>query len=391
LRVGFTLIGGAGWTGGANYLENLLSVLSEMPQRRVNAVLFVGTDIDANDISRLSPYLSEPPVISSVWNRNKIIRTVRNLCAFILQRDYLAERQYRRASIDIVFQHGVWYGSRFGIPTVAWIADFQHRLIPEMFSKRNYYWRDVGYKALSRYATRIMVSSQDAKKHCELYYKDSIDRVDPVPFAVNLREERMSIDLSHIQDLYDLPEKYFYLPNQFWKHKNHITLIKALILDKKLGGEVVIVATGNSADARHPEHFQLVLELIKSFGLESRFIYLGMIPYEHVLALIRLSAGLVNPSLFEGWSTTVEEAKAVGAPLLLSNISVHREQAERNALFFDPGDVRDIQDKLEKGWKMYHAGPRGDSERVAKENNRNERIKFSRRFCDLVEKTLQQP
>ncbi len=41
------------------------------------------------------------------------------------------------------------------------------------------------------------------------------------------------------------------------------------------------------------------------------------------------STALINPSQFEGWSTTVEEAKSLGVKMLLSDLEVHKEQAKR--------------------------------------------------------------
>jgi glycosyltransferase involved in cell wall biosynthesis len=73
-------------------------------------------------------------------------------------------------------------------------------------------------------------------------------------------------------------------------------------------------------------------------GVESHFRYLGLIPYDHVLSLAATCDTLINPSHFEGWSTPIEEAKAFGAPLLLSDIAIHREQAP-HAKFFDPKSV----------------------------------------------------
>jgi glycosyltransferase involved in cell wall biosynthesis len=62
---------------------------------------------------------------------------------------------------------------------------------------------------------------------------------------------------------------------------------------------------------------------------------LGVIPYADVAALMQASVALLNPSLFEGWSTPVEEARALGVPLLLSDLDVHREQAGDNAVYFE--------------------------------------------------------
>jgi len=61
---------------------------------------------------------------------------------------------------------------------------------------------------------------------------------------------------------------------------------------------------------------------------------------------MRVAGAVINPSLFEGWSTTVEEAKSMGVPMLLSDIGVHREQAEGRASFFDPHAPETLADLL---------------------------------------------
>ena len=388
MRVAFTLIGGAGWTGGINYLENLLSALSEQTECNIIPVLFAGTDADAKVLSRLSPYLGEPPVLSPVWNNNKQMRVMRLLTGFVLQRDYLAEREFKKANIDVVFQHAAWYGCRFSIPTLAWIADFQHRRLPKMFSKINFYWRDIGYWALSHCSTRLMVSSQDAKQDCETFYPKSIGRVDAIPFAVRMTSGVSVPELENIRNLYKLPEKFFYLPNQFWRHKNHLNVIEALKLIKQSGSDVVLVATGNAKDGRNPEHPQQVLDLAEKYDLGKQFVFLGLIPFQHILPLMRLSAGVVNPSFFEGWSTTVEEAKAVGAPMLLSDLPIHREQAERIAVFFDATCPENIAAVLKDAWHNLMPGPRVDEEDKAAIINQLHRKQFALAFGGLVSRTL---
>lgn len=387
MRVAFTLIGGAGWTGGVNYLENLLSALSEQPVCNVRPVLFAGTDTDPKLLARLSPYLAEPPILSAVWNNDKLMRITRLACGFGLQRDYFAEREFNHAKIDVVFQHAAWYGCRFGIPTLAWIADFQHRRLPMMFSKANFYWRDVGYWALSHCATRLMVSSQDAKRDCETFYPKSIGRVDAIPFAVRIGSGVSVTELQEIRGLYKLPEKFYFLPNQFWRHKNHLNVIEALNRIKQTSSDVVIVASGNLKDGRNPEHPQRVLDLVKSYGLEDKFIFLGLVPFQHILPLMRLSAGVVNPSFFEGWSTTVEEAKAVGAPVLLSDLPIHREQTEGKAAFFDANNPENIASVLVHEWHRLASGPRLDAEDVAAKTNQQHRKQFALVFGELAART----
>jgi glycosyltransferase involved in cell wall biosynthesis len=68
--------------------------------------------------------------------------------------------------------------------------------------------------------------------------------------------------------------------------------------------------------------------------LDTNIKLLGVIPYHDVYRLIKFAKAVINPSLFEGWSSSVEECKSVGKSLILSNIEVHKEQSV-DASFFE--------------------------------------------------------
>ena len=97
-----------------------------------------------------------------------------------------------------------------------------------------------------------------------------------------------------------------------------------------------MAASGREEDYRHPEHFAGLQALVSAYGLTHNFRFLGIVPRPHVFALMRVCTALINPSLSEGWSTPVEEAKSLGVPMLLSDLRVHREQAGDCACYFDP-------------------------------------------------------
>jgi glycosyltransferase involved in cell wall biosynthesis len=63
---------------------------------------------------------------------------------------------------------------------------------------------------------------------------------------------------------------------------------------------------------------------------------------------MRASMALLNPSLFEGWSTPVEEARSLGVPLVLSDLDVHREQAGDRAVYFDRHSAPSLADGLQQ-------------------------------------------
>ena len=51
---------------------------------------------------------------------------------------------------------------------------------------------------------------------------------------------------------------------------------------------------------------------------------------------------VINPSTFEGWSSTVEEAKVLCKRVILSNIPPHKEQKVENCYYFGLNDYKKL-------------------------------------------------
>jgi glycosyltransferase involved in cell wall biosynthesis len=180
-------------------------------------------------------------------------------------------------------------------------------------------------------------------------------RPPPLPFAPG----------AELLEKYALPPRFLYLPNQFWKHKNHSVVIEALALLRERGAGVIVAASGNPHDVRHVGHYRRLIQRAEDLGVQNEFRFLGMLPYADVVGLTSLCHALVNPSFFEGWSTTVEEAKALGAPLVLSGINVHREQAGTRALYFDPESPASAAEAMLQAWRREDLPPPEERRRLA--------------------------
>lgn len=333
IRVGFTFIGGKNWTGGYNYLLNLVRALSEHAYERVQPVLFLGTDISEKEAGPFERIGGVSVIRSAVFdeaNKGKRLRQ-----ALLTGCDRGALRAYSAQGISVVFESAQFYGWRFPLPAVAWFPDFQHRHLRNLFDFRAYWKREIGFRTQIMSGRQIMLSSEDARQDCERFYPSTCGRTHVVRFAVPAATAMDAAEARAIADGYGLPKSFFFLPNQFWRHKNHECVIQALALLKSKGREVVVAASGKQVDPRDPEHFPRLRLLIENYGLAKNFRLLGLIPHEHIHALMQCCTALINPSNFEGWSTTVEEAKAMGTPMILSSLRVHREQSE-SAVFFDP-------------------------------------------------------
>ena len=380
IRVAFTLIGGKNWTGGYNYLLNLVRALAEHVSDRVQPVLFFGTDIDEKDASPFEHIAGVVVIRHAAFDEAYKARRLGQ--ALLIGRDQAAATVFAAQDINVVFEAAQFYGWRFPVPAVAWIPDFQHRYLQHLFDFKAYWKREIGFRAQILSGRQVMLSSEDARQDCERFYPSTRGRTHVVRFAVPAANAIDAQAARAVADSYGLPATFFFLPNQFWTHKNHECVIEALRILKVRGREVVVAASGKQADPRDPEHFPRLCQLIKSNGLEENFRLLGLIPHSHIPALMRSCAALINPSTFEGWSTTVEEAKAMGAHMILSSLRVHREQRE-DALFFNTDSPEQLSCLLDEFL------PAGNLERETKISFAAQQApthmeKFAREFAALM-------
>lgn len=341
-NIAFTLIGGHAWVGGYNYQINLLKALVKYEETRIQPWLFLGSDVDQKIHDRFKEIIGLKIIQSEVFNqKNKTARLIKSI---LFGRDSAALKLFLEHKIDVVFEAANFYGWRFPISAIAWVPDMQHRQLRHLFNFLSYWKREIGFRFQLLNGRKIMLSSEDARIDFEHYYPTSVGLTHVVRFAIPAEASRL--DSRAIADEYGLPEHFFFLPNQFWKHKNHECVVQALSILKAQGREMAIAATGKQNDPRDEMYFPQLKKNVESLGLTNNFRMLGVIPYQHIAALMLSSSALLNPSKFEGWSTTVEEAKAIGVRMILSDLKVHKEQAGEFADFFDPNSPKDLAERL---------------------------------------------
>lgn len=378
IKLAFTLIGGRQWMGGYNYQRNLIKALTKYESDRIKPYLFLGQDVDEEILKSFTVIDGLNVIQSRVFDQGSAFK--RLLRAIVLGRDKQALKVFLTNEIDVVFEAANFYGWRFPISTIAWIPDLQHKLMPHLFSRFSYWKREIGFQFQMRSGRNILLSSEDAKASFEQFYPNAKGNADVARFAVPA--PAFQNNLAELKNEYNLPEHFFFMPNQFWQHKNHECVIKALAIAKEQGCNMVIVSTGRTEDPRKPQHFAELKAMVASLKLEKEFRILGAVPYQHIAALMQACDALVNPSFFEGWSTTVEEAKALGVRMILSNIAVHKEQADNQADFFDPKSSHELAEKL-VNFKRNNQHNELTYEQAKKDSNIRVSI-YAKTFADIV-------
>jgi glycosyltransferase involved in cell wall biosynthesis len=346
LRVAFTHLSRRLWAGGYNYQSNLFEALNRYCPGAIAPVLFAGSDDAADEVAALGRIPGVEIVRSPAFDRRKAGLAG----ALTLGVDGPAVSAFRAAGIDVVFEAARFFGWRLPFPAVAWFPDFQHRRLPQLFSPMARWRRDLGFRAQLASGRSVLLSSNSALRDLREGYPNLKNDVSVVQFASEPSASLLTADPLAVLAQYGLPSKFVYLPNHLWRHKNHQIVLDALTLLKQQGVEIIVVASGSVEDPREPDYFAVIERAIKAGGLEANFRHVGMIPLAHVYALLRSAVALVNPSKFEGWSTTVEEAKSFGVPMVLSDIDVHFEQTHGEARYFGVDDAKALARHLADIW-----------------------------------------
>jgi glycosyltransferase involved in cell wall biosynthesis len=381
VRIAILCWGGANYLGVWNYYINMAKVLSEY-QPHIRLVFFCPHNLSQERRREAEAATGErtfdlPP--RERW---------RDLLALFGYWDRYFYKRCVDAEIGLVFEQAKFLGTGFPIPVLSWIGDLQHRHLPQYFSRLHRLVRDVGYRSQARLRQHVMVSSDSARRDVITFFGRGRGKIHVVPFAVT---SPLAVDVKKIplvQEKYQLPQDYLFLPNQFWIHKNHQLAFHAMHELKRRGRPQLLALSGQAHDFRYAGHADNLRALAKDLDIDSNLKWLGAIPYEDLLHLTAGARVLLNPSLFEGWSTTVEEAKCVGAPMALSDLDVHREQATGRATFFDRKDVLAMTDAIEETIASAAEAELGARLRRAQEAYRADILRYAERLSAAIHETI---
>lgn len=272
--------------------------------------------------------------------------------------------------------------------TVGWIPDFQHVYMPELFSTAMREQRDSSFRELAEQCARVMLSSRNALEHFSTFIPEYAFKGRVISFPSMFAFEPPRAYSCATRKKFNIPAKFALVANQFWRHKNHEVVIEALRLLATRGIRLPVVMIGLPADSRDPQNRPLsqVLQLIASTGTANEITVLGMLSDAEAVNLMRAAAVAIQPSRFEGWSTVVQECKALGRPLICSDIAVHHEQAP-GALGFFPCDRPDLlADLLATHWPDLEPGPNLSAEVCALRTERE----FARRHGQALLRICQE-
>lgn len=324
------------WMGGTYYIQNLVHALNTLCDVD-KPILIINTsknkDQAYQSLSQLTnyPYLQIYEDITLGYFKftiNRIFRKFFKTTLFNTKPNY-----------DVEFPAFIYNNNRNVKKQIFWIPDFQSKYLPQFFSNDEITLRDNVYNKIREKAHFIVFSSADAMNDFNKFYNGSNAKQFVFNFAT-YHHSKISSTYSDVCIKYNIPTEYFLCSNQFWIHKNHTIIFKAIAVLKQKGFNIKVICTGKENDYRNPNYITELKKLVIDLDIVNNIMFLGFIDRQDQIILIRNCKAIIQPSYFEGWSTVIEDAMAENAYILASDLKVNKEQLLNypNYKLFNPND-----------------------------------------------------
>lgn len=348
-RIGIFFSYNSNWIGGTYYWLNWVSALNTLPDDEKPEIVILSRKKDFQFVQTETgyPYLEHYRLRdnSSLWYKMLNVLPLR----------LTGKRKfYNKINVDVdaIMPCGIGESDAFSVPDtkrINWFPDFQFAHLPEFYTPYTYvqaYQRAVAAAYLSN---KLMLSSEDAAKDFHRLFPDSKAKVYVQHFTVTHPDFSM-LDKDEVMKKHGIERPYFYSPNQYWAHKNHPVVIDAVAeLVKRGHNDVLVLFSGKEWDDRNPDYVPSLRQKVKDLHMEDNIRFLGFLDRKEQLLIMQHAKAVIQPSLFEGWSTVIEDARALNKYVIASDLDVNKEQLQTNVRFFDRHSAKALADAIEQG------------------------------------------
>jgi glycosyltransferase involved in cell wall biosynthesis len=228
------------------------------------------------------------------------------------------------------------------LPYIAVIWDLQHRLqpwFPEVSAQGRWERRERMYRTMLQRATFVIAANNRGKGEIVQFYQVPPDRIKILPHptpSFAFKDENQNP--AYVLEKFGLSPGYLFYPAQFWPHKNHVILLKALAhLRQETGNSPSLVFTGSDRGNQ-----RYIKQLALDYELGNRVHFLGSVSREEIIGLYRNALALAYPSYFGPENLPPLEAFALGCPVIAARVAGAEEQLGDAALLFEPREHREL-------------------------------------------------
>ena len=217
----------------------------------------------------------------------------------------------------------------------------------------------------------FVCNSDSSRSDLEKISKKAADNAHVIPYFIpEMKKEDTSFEIlrqiclnrisdSTMQDINSSSEtvdKWFRVSNQnkipkflmmlctIEPRKNHLKLLEAWMkLRYRTGEDIKLMIVGKPGWG-----YKKILSAMEVFVKSGDLLHLENVAQTELPYLYSAASCFVFPSFAEGFGIPPSEAMQCGCPVILSDIPAHRYSAGDGALFFNPYDIDDMSNTMEK-------------------------------------------
>ena len=209
-----------------------------------------------------------------------------------------------------------------------------HPEFPEVRADRQFEHRERIFKLLTLKAVAVISDSELGKANLIRRYGIDADRVGVIPFrpTLNLIESGNvsgQVEAS-VFEKFGVQCPYIFYPAQFWPHKNHAYILRAIAQLAESSNPVAAVFCGSDKGG-----LARVVAMAENLGISHLVRFLGFVDSESLRSLYLNSIALVMPSYFGPTNLPPLEAFILGVPVMYSDLPGMREQVGDAAFLLD--------------------------------------------------------
>ncbi|MCR4754918.1 MAG: glycosyltransferase [Lachnospiraceae bacterium] len=333
--------GSSNWIGGLYHKKNILFSLLSNEWIRENCRIVLVTNPENRDVFA---DFGDKVKIKTITYKNVRIQKIKIALLMVLY------------GCDYVFPNiDSRICTKLHATGINWMPDYQHYYYPEYFTESDIQDRKQADIAAVESGYPLVLSSHACLDDFRKYVSKTKENVFVVPFVSYIEKEVRALTDEYVRKVCEKygtdPGGYIMVANQFWKHKNHTVVFEAIkTIAGKTAGDIKVLFTGKVDDYRDSDYADRMKQYLSDPTISDSCICSGFIDRKEQLALMKGARFLIQPSMFEGWGTVLEDAKVLDKTVILSDIPVHREQMHDKSIIFKPDDPDELAKLIIDNW-----------------------------------------
>ena len=336
--------------GGYKQSINMLNLLKKFPNKKYSFTLYttiLRNKFKSKDNSLKFKYLKSS-IIARLISKIRINPRyvfIKNILELLFPLNLL-EKELEFDGIDLIFfitPSNLAY-DLYKLNYIYTIWDLCHLdnpEFPEIRLNNQFEIREKLYSKVLKKSSFIITDCKENKKKIAKNYLVNRKKIITIPFEPSSKltlEKNLEFESNLLKERFNKKTKYLFYPAQYWAHKNHIYILKALkILKSEEKSDVGVIFTGSDKG-----NLSFLKEYAFKNDLINDVIFLNFVSDNDISRIYQHAFALVMPSYFGPSNLPPLEAFNFSLPVIYPDIDEFVNQLNNTGIFVKLNDPKSL-------------------------------------------------